>query len=86
MEARVAISSTRSRSDGVTAPAPEDCGALEVAANCGVALLCSAHGLDLEDLKTRPLYRDLLDRRIFRRLVVIRRTERGRDYQVTELC
>lgn len=66
--------------------APEDCRALEVAANCGVALLCSAHGLDLEDLKTRPLYRDLLDRRIFRRLVVIRRTERSRDYQVTELC
>ena len=65
---------------------PEDCRALEVAANCGVALLCSAHGVDLEDLKTRPLYRDLLDRRIFRRLVVIRRTERGRDYQVTELC
>lgn len=66
--------------------APEDCRALEVAANCGVALLCSAHGVDLEDLKTRPLYRDLLDRRIFRCLVVIRRTERGRDYQVTELC
>ena len=66
--------------------APEDCRALEVAANCGVALLCSAHGLDLEDLKTRPLYRDLLERRIFRRLVVIHRTEDGRGYQVTELC
>ena len=66
--------------------APEDCRALEVAANCGVALLCSAHGLDLEDLKTRPLYRDLLERRIFRRLVVIHRTEDGREYQVTELC
>lgn len=66
--------------------APEDCRALEVAANCGVALLCSAHGLDLEDLKTRPMYRELLDRRIFRRLVVIRRTEYGRDYQVVELC
>lgn len=66
--------------------APEDCRALEVAANCGVALLCSAHGLDLEDLRTRPLYRDLLERRIFRRLVVIHRTVGGRNYQVVELC
>lgn len=66
--------------------APEDCRALETAANCGVSLLCSAHGLDLEDLKTRPLYRDLLERKIFRRLVLIRRTGHGREYQVVELC
>ena len=66
--------------------APEDCAALEMAANCGVGLLCSAHGLDLEDLKARPLYRNLLERRVFRRLVVICRTKEGRSYQVTELC
>lgn len=66
--------------------APEDCGALEVAANCGVVLLCTAHGFGLEDLNTRPLYRGLLRRRIFRRLVVIRREGLARRYQVTELC
>ena len=66
--------------------APEDCRALELAANCGVTLLCTAHGTGLEDLNTRPLYRNLLERQIFRRLVVIRRAGRKRDYQVTELC
>lgn len=66
--------------------APEDCAALELAANCGVALLCTAHGTGLEDLNTRPLYRGLLERRIFRRLVVIGRTGQARRYQVTELC
>lgn len=66
--------------------APEDCAALELAANCGVALLCTAHGIGLEDLNTRPLYRGLLERQIFRRLVVIRREGQVRHYQVTKLC
>lgn len=66
--------------------APEDCRALEVAANCGVALLCSAHALDRADLNRRPLYQTLLERRIFRRLVVIRRTAEGRTYEVEQLC
>ena len=64
---------------------PEDAAALEEAAGCGVALLCSAHGAGLEDLERRPLYRDLLERKIFRRLVVIRRTGEGRSYRVSRL-
>ena len=70
--------------DEITDPA--DCAALALAANCGVALLCSAHGAGLEDLERRPLYRELLERRIFRRLVVIRRTGEGRLYRVSRLC
>ena len=69
--------------DEITDPA--DCAALSLAANCGVALLCSAHGTGLEDLERRPLYRDLLERKIFRRLVVIRRTGEGRSYRVSRL-
>ena len=69
--------------DEITAPA--DCAALELAANCGVALLCSAHGTGLEDLEARPLYRSLLARRVFRRLVTIRRTAAGRTFQVSRL-
>ena len=66
--------------------APEDAAALEMASNCGVALLCTAHGRDLEDLQTRPLYRRLLEERLFRRLVVIGRDGGARTYRVEELC
>ena len=65
---------------------PEDAAALEMAANCGVSLLCTAHAGSLEELKARPLYRRLLDEGLFRRLVIIERAGRERRYQVVELC
>ena len=66
--------------------APEDCAALETAANCGVALLCTAHGRDLAELRARPLYRRLLEARLFRRLVGIERAGARREYRVERLC
>lgn len=60
--------------------------ALEMAANCGVSLLCTAHAGSLEELKARPLYRRLLDEGLFRRLAIIERAGRERRYQVVELC
>ena len=66
--------------------APEDAAALEMAANCGVSLLCTAHAGSLEELKARPLYRRLLDEGLFRRLAIIERAGRERRYQVVELC
>ena len=66
--------------------APEDCQALMTAANCGVALLCTAHGARLEDLEARSVYRPLLQDRIFRKLVRISRDTGGRRrYQVETL-
>lgn len=65
--------------------APEDCAALLLAANCGVSLLCTAHAAGLDDLKTRPMYRPLLEGCCFKRLVVLTRRETGRDCQVTGL-
>ncbi|MEG2118963.1 MAG: stage III sporulation protein AA [Pseudoflavonifractor sp.] len=64
--------------------APEDCGALCMAANCGVALLATAHGESLVDLKQRPLYRSLLEQNIFRRVVTIERVSGQRRYRVAE--
>ena len=65
--------------------APEDCAALEYAANCGVVLLCTAHGSGLDDLNAKPLYRRLLEHRIFRRLIVIKGGNGVRNYRVVEL-
>ncbi len=65
--------------------APEDVAALEMAANCGVTLLATAHGADLEDLCRRPLYRRLLELGVFRRLILIRREAGGRRYLLERL-
>ena len=64
---------------------PQDCAALLTAANCGVGLLCTAHAAGLEDLRTRPMYRPLLEERCFRRLVVLASAPSGRRYQVSGL-
>ena len=69
--------------DEITAPG--DISALETAANCGVVLLATAHGRDLDDLCTRPLYRRLLQLGIFRRAVCVTGYGAQRQYQVLPL-
>lgn len=61
--------------------APEDVGALLTAAGCGAVLLATAHG-EGDELTRRPLYRTMLEERIFQRVVSIQRTEQGRSYTV----
>ncbi|MEG1190574.1 MAG: stage III sporulation protein AB [Oscillospiraceae bacterium] len=65
--------------------APEDVCAAELAANCGVSILATAHGLGLSDLQNRPLYKNLLERKIFRRAVIIEKKNGRRFYTVEEL-
>lgn len=55
----------------------EDIRAMEQAVGCGAALLATAHGSGAEDLRRRPLYRELMEKEIFHKLVTIR-VERGR--------
>lgn len=57
--------------DEITAPADVD--ALTQAANCGVALIATAHAASPEELRRRPLYRRLLNQRCFSRICVIHR-------------
>ncbi|MDR0952518.1 MAG: stage III sporulation protein AB [Oscillospiraceae bacterium] len=65
--------------------APEDVKACEEAANCGVGLLATAHAAGLEDLRSRPLYEKLLERRIFKYAVVISSLGSQREYRTVEL-
>ena len=65
--------------------APQDVSALEAAAGCGVTLLATAHGQGLEDLRRRPLYRGMLEKKLFARVVLIAREGTGRKYCVEEL-
>lgn len=69
--------------DEITAAA--DIRGMEEAAGCGVTLLCTAHGGSAADLWTRPLYRRLMEARLFRKVVLIRLIGGERHYQVLEI-
>lgn len=61
---------------------PRDLSAMEEVAGCGVALLATAHGATPGEIRLRPLYRDLLAARIFRRYVWIDLEGERRRYRV----
>lgn len=63
----------------------EDLKAVSLAAGCGVGLLATIHAADMEELMQKPLYRRLLEERVFRLAVRIIREPEGRDYEVEEL-
>ena len=63
----------------------EDIRAMECAANCGVALLATAHGNDVECLFARPLYRRLAELSIFRFAVVLGIADGTYTWKVLEL-
>ncbi len=50
---------------------PEDGEALREAVNCGVAVVASAHGASIGDLRLRPTLRELLRDNLFRLFVVL---------------
>lgn len=63
---------------------PDDLRALETCGNCGSRLLATVHAADVEELWEKPLYRELLRRKLFRRAVVVDRT-RDDPYRVEVL-
>lgn len=65
--------------------AQEDVEAVSMAANCGVSVLATAHGADIEELGRRPLYRRLLAQKIFSRVILIERDEAGKRSYTMEL-
>ena len=64
---------------------PEDGGAVLSAAGCGAAILATAHGASVEDLRRRAVMRRLLKSGVFRRAVVIHGRGAERQCRVEEL-
>ena len=50
-----------------------DCEALLHAGWCGINLMATAHAGSLNDLKNRPVYRPLIDKKLFTNIIVLRR-------------
>lgn len=59
--------------------AQEDCDALLQAGWCGVRLLATAHASSVFDLKSRTLYRPLIENRLFDHVIVLRRDKSWRE-------
>ena len=60
----------------------KDIDAMEQIAYCGVDVLATAHGIGLADLDARPLYRRMMERKIFKKVVVL---EQGGSYHIQEV-
>ena len=58
--------------------AQSDCDALLHAGWCGVHLLATAHAGTLQDLKTRPVYRSIVDYRLFSTVVILQKDKSWR--------
>lgn len=62
--------------------AQRDIAAMEQAAYCGAFILATAHAGCVDDLKRRPLYKKLLESRVFTKAAVLRE---DRSYDVEEV-
>ena len=65
---------------------PRDVEAIEQIHGCGVKLLATAHAASRRDLEQRPLYRRLLENRVFRNLVTIQKQGSHRRYLTEKLA
>jgi len=63
----------------------EDLDAIYEISGCGVDILATAHGRDLNSLRERPLYRDLLAEKIFKNLITIQMNGHLREYSYQRL-
>lgn len=57
----------------------EDCDCIEYALHCGVNGIFTAHGKDLEDIKNNAELRNLLDKKVFEKAIII---HQNRKYEV----
>ncbi len=65
--------------------APQDLEALKFASHCGVGILATAHGYDIDCLMSRPLYREMMECKIFQYCVVLSVENGIRKTNVVEL-
>ena len=63
----------------------EDLRAMSLAAGCGVGLLATIHAADTAELLEKPLYRQLLEDRVFRLAIRVKNQAGQRSYELEEL-
>ncbi len=53
----------------------EDASAIHEAVHAGIRIVATAHGQSMEDVKSRPLFRNLMADQVFSRFIVLHRSE-----------
>ena len=64
--------------------APKDCEALIEAAWCGVDILATAHATSIRDLIRRPVYRPIVDSKLFDTVIVLQEDKSWRTERISE--
>ena len=64
---------------------PDDCAAAASAAGCGVRVIATAHAASVSELRSRPVYRKLLEQKIFTAALTIESRGSVRSYSWEEL-
>ena len=62
--------------------APEDAKAVSLCTHCGTAVIACAHAAGLDDLRQRPIYRELLALGAFHQAVIIDKQDGQRVYRM----
>ena len=62
-----------------------DCAVARQTVGCGVKLLATAHASGLEDLQCRPIYRELLNDKVFKQALIIQLLNGKRSYRTERL-
>ena len=62
--------------------APEDAKAVSLCTHCGTAVIACAHAAGLDDLRQRPIYRELLALGVFHQAVIIEKRDGQRVYRM----
>lgn len=62
--------------------APEDAKAVSLCTHCGTAVIACAHAAGLDDLRQRPIYRELLALGAFHQAVIIEKQDGQRVYRM----
>ncbi len=75
----------------------EDIEAISYVINCGCGIIATIHGESIDDIRTRPILRKLVEERVFQRYIVLGRSqgigsienifdERGNELFIHSLC
>ena len=63
---------------------PNDLKAIDYAGNCGVGIFASAHAINIEDLKNRPLYSEMMKLNIFDIIISLEKHENTRKINILQ--